>query len=100
MSYQISPTTQSLIDLILRNTEIREAFIVFFDQSRNDLFFPALEEQIHEQCEKDYIFQVLERAKETEQEASDKRKIAQLEYENNITIDISKYGAGETRSTD
>ena len=75
MSYQISPTTQSLIDLILRNTEIREAFIVFFDQSR-------------------------ERAKETEQEASDKRKIAQLEYENNITIDISKYGAGETRSID
>ena len=100
MSYQISPTTQNLIDLILRNTEIREAFIVFFAQSQYDYFLPALEEQIQEQCDKDYIFRVLEQAKRTEQKASDKRKIAQIEYENNVTVDISKHGAGGTRSTD
>lgn len=100
MSYQVSPTTQSLIDLILRNTEIREAFIDYFAQSQPDYLLLALEEQIKEQCEKDNVSQAIEQAKSTKQKASDKRKIAQSEYEKNVTIDISKYGAEETRSTD
>ena len=48
MEFKVSGATQQLIDMILANTEIRNAFIIFFDEHESDFLLPALKEQIYQ----------------------------------------------------
>ncbi len=100
MGYNISDDTKRLIDLIIHNTEIRESFIVFFTNHREDYLLPALEEKIREVCSKDSLTQHFEAEKKTKSKVNDKRDIDGGIYENNLKLDTFNHGARETRSTD
>lgn len=45
MEFKVSGATQKLIDMILANTEIRNAFITFFDEHESDSLLPALKDR-------------------------------------------------------
>ena len=100
MSFNVSKTTQNLIDMILNNHEIREAFITFFEENKTEPLLAALEEKIREVCSKDSLTQHFEAEKKTKSKVNDKRDIDGGIYENNLKLDTFNHGTRKTESTD
>ncbi len=100
MSFNVSKTTQNLIDMILNNHEIREAFITFFEENKTEPLLAALEEQIKQPQLRNDIRRILEAEIKTKTVTKKQRDSDNNIYEKNLNLNSFNHGTRKTESTD
>ena len=100
MEFKVSGATQKLIDMILANTEIRNAFITFFDKHESDSLLPALKEQIHQPYSSNINKEIVFFSEENQRKGEKRRSDANTVYENNVNSNPFNDGTREPESID